>query len=96
MSSYKLPNKKIYKILDDKKDNSVEELEIETLKSLAGIIKQYRKDNNITNKELAKKCGITTSIMSRLESGYQNVTVETVCKVLNNIGYTVNFIKRGE
>ena len=96
MSSYKLPNKKIYNILDDKKDNSVEELEIETLKSLAGIIKQYRKDNNITNKELAKKCGITTSIMSRLESGYQNVTVETVCKVLNNIGYTVNFIKRGE
>lgn len=91
MASYKLPNSEVYKILEgsDKKDSA--SLQVEIMSSLSDFLKTYRKKNHITNQELAGRCGITTSIMSRVESGYQNITVETLCKVLAEIGATVTF-----
>ena len=91
MSSHRLPNSEVYRILEnsDKKDNT--SLQVEVMTSLATLVRNYRKRNNLTNRQLADKCGITTSIMSRVESGYQNITMETLCKVLSQIGSTIQF-----
>lgn len=91
MSSHRLPNSEVYRILEnsDKKDNT--SLQVEVMSSLATLVRNYRKRNNLTNRQLADMCGITTSIMSRVESGYQNITMETLCKVLSQIGGTIQF-----
>lgn len=91
MSSHRLPNSEVYRILEnsDKKDNT--SLQVEVMSSLATLVRDYRKRNNLTNRQLADMCEITTSIMSRVESGYQNITMETLCKVLSQIGGTIQF-----
>lgn len=91
MSSHRLPNSEVYRILEnsDKKNNT--SLQVEIMSSLASLVRNYRKRNNLTNRQLADMCGITTSIMSRVESGYQNITMETLCKVLSQIGSTIQF-----
>ncbi len=94
MSSYKLPNEQVYNILNNKKGETSGALKIEFLSELSNIVREYRKENGLTNKQLADKCGITTSIMSRVESGYQNITIETISKVLLAIGYKIEFKKK--
>lgn len=91
MASYKLPKSQVYRIIEDKKGNDFESFQIATLRKLSSIVKTYRREHNLTNKQLAEQCGITTSIMSRVESGYQNITIETISKVLSKIGYTISF-----
>lgn len=84
MPSYKLPSSQVVRMFTEteKSKSEADDLLYDTLKELSQSIREYRKENNITNKELADMCGITTSVMSRLESGYQNIALKTVCKVL--------------
>lgn len=91
MSSNKLPNSEVYKIINksDKKDAT--SLQVEIMTELSNLLHNYRKKHKITNKQLADQCGISTSIMSRVESGYQNITMETLCRVLNEVGGTIHF-----
>lgn len=93
MSSYKLPNDQVYKIINNEEKETSNTTKLEVLNNLADIVYSYRKEHNLTNKQLAEKCGLTTSIMSRVESGYQNITIETISKVLFVIGYKIEFKK---
>lgn len=84
MPSYKLPSSQVIRMFAEEKKSTSEtdDLLYDTLREISQAIREFRKENNITNKELADMCGITTSVMSRLESGYQNIALKTVCKVL--------------
>lgn len=91
MASYKLPNTQVFNIIENKKENNYEALFINTLQQFSKQVRNYRKRNNLTNKQLAQQCGITTSIMARVESGYQNLTLDTICKVAHQIGFRIIF-----
>ena len=98
MPSYNLPTSQVLRIMEGENytaHNRADDLLYDTLQNLSNEIRKYRREHGITNKELAKMCGITTSVMSRLESGYQNVALKTVCKVISvmNKEFTIN--KRG-
>lgn len=86
MSSYKMPREQVLKIVGIASGDETSDLFYETLDILSKTVLQYRKENNMTNKELAEKCGITTSVMSRVESGHQNLSLRTICRVLEVIG----------
>lgn len=96
MSSYKLPKEQILRIMGITEEKDGSTLYYETLKDLSNVITSYRKENGITNKQLADMSGITTSVMSRVESGYQNISLSTICKVLNNIGMKIKIVKNEE
>ena len=88
MASYKLPRKQVIALMKGEDDN---DLFYKTLKNLSDTITSYRKKHNLTNKQLADLSGITTSVMSRVESGYQNISLSTVCKVLSVIDKEIVF-----
>lgn len=91
MSSNKLPNSEVYKIINKSSKKDATSLQVEIMTELSNLLHNYRKKHKITNKQLADRCGISTSIMSRVESGYQNITMETLCRVLNEVGGTIHF-----
>lgn len=91
MASNKLPNSEVYRIIESSDKKDATSLQVEVMSELSELLHNYRKKNNITNKQLANRCGISTSIMSRAESGYQNITIETLCRVLSEIGGTIHF-----
>lgn len=91
MSSNKLPNSEVYKIINKSSKKDATSLQVEIMTELSNLLHNYRKKHKITNKQLADRCGISTSIMSRVESGYQNITIETLCRVLNEVGGTIHF-----
>ena len=93
MPSNKLPNSEVYRIIENSNKKDATSLQVEVMSELAELLHSYRKKNKITNKQLANRCGISTSIMSRVESGYQNITIETISKVLFVIGYKIEFKK---
>ena len=93
MASYKLPASHVLRIAGMDYPKSEEDLLNDILKRLSRTIKEYRKEHKITNAQLAQRCGISPSIMSRVESGYQNISLKTICKIFDVIGYTVLFKK---
>lgn len=52
-------------------------------------IKAMRKENRLTQKELAKKLGISQQIISHIEQGKANVSLLTLKKVANALGTNV-------
>ena len=56
---------------------------IDVTQKLAKITRDYRAKYGLTNKEMANRIGITTSILSRVESGTENLSMRTVCRVLD-------------
>lgn len=93
MASYKLPTSQVLRIAGLDYENNEENLLNDISKRLSKTILEYRKEHKLTSAKLAKLCGISPSIMSRVESGYQNVSLKTICKIFNVIGYTVLFKK---
>jgi DNA-binding XRE family transcriptional regulator len=52
-------------------------------------IKALRKENRLTQKELAKKLGISQQIISHIEQGRANISLLTLKKVANALGTNV-------
>ncbi|MBE6665542.1 MAG: helix-turn-helix transcriptional regulator [Ruminococcaceae bacterium] len=59
------------------------------LKELGSRIKQYRISSNITQKELADKCGISASTVVRIENGNDS-TFSNYLKIFSGLGLTQN------
>lgn len=59
------------------------------LKELGTRIKQYRISLNITQAELADKCGISASTVVRIENGTDS-KFSNYIKILNGLGLTQN------
>ncbi len=59
---------------------------------LALELAKLRTDKKATQAELAARLKTTTSVVSRIESGNQNLSVDTVEKIAEALGNTVEFL----
>ena len=50
---------------------------------------QYRLNNRLNQTELARKLGISQSMVSQYEAGTNNVTVKRMCEICESIGVRV-------
>lgn len=64
------------------------------ISEIASRIKEQRKSCGMTIQELAYRCEMERSNMSRIEAGKTNLTIKTLCKIcialnveLNNVIY---------
>lgn len=55
------------------------------------MIKQTRKQRNLTQEELGKLIGVQKAQISKLENGASNVTIGTILKVFKALKAKVNF-----
>ena len=58
---------------------------------LGSVIKDARKEQKLTKKELGKLVGVQKSQISKLEKNASNVTIQTVLKVFTALRANVNF-----
>lgn len=53
---------------------------------LASLIKNYRKENNLTQNDCANNLGISSRQLQRIESGVSNITLDNLFIILKYIG----------
>ena len=53
---------------------------------IASKIKTYRQEKHLSIQELAYRCDMERSCLSRIESGRVNVTIKTLCKISEVLG----------
>ena len=58
---------------------------------LGNLIKDARKEQNLTKKQLGRLVGVQKSQISKLEKNASNVTIQTVLKVFTALRANVNF-----
>jgi transcriptional regulator with XRE-family HTH domain len=64
-------------------------LEIEKkslMKQISMVLEEYRYDNKYSQKQLASVLGVSQPMVSKLESGTQNISVVKLLEVINKIG----------
>ena len=73
--------------------------DVETAKiRLAHKLAEIREHANLSQDALAKKMGVSQQLVSRIESGSDNLTLETLIKFLDLFGVymSIHFGKRGK
>ena len=65
------------------------ENEMVIIKELGARIKQYRISLNLTQTELAEKCGVSNSTIARTENG-DDSKLSNYIKILNGLGLSQN------
>lgn len=55
---------------------------------------QLRKEQNLTQRELADLTGNKQQVISRIEKRENSPTLKTFCSLLNTLGYDLQIIKR--
>ena len=58
----------------------------EEIVHISGRIRELRKERGLTVQELAYRCDIERSNLSRIESGRANVTLKTLCAICDALG----------
>lgn len=58
-------------------------------------IREAREKSGLTQKKIAEKLGISQQIISRIESGMHNISLETLEKVCRSLGMPINAEKLG-
>lgn len=61
----------------------------EAINAIALNIKNIRTLKNITVQDLAYRCDIERSNMSRIEAGRSNCTIKTLCKIATALDVTL-------
>lgn len=81
------------KLIDDWQDD-YEYIAYDIAYSITEKIGKIMKSKNIKNKDLAKRMNVDPSYITKLLSGYKNMTIETIAKVAValNMKYTSDFI----
>lgn len=64
----------------------------EFCKKVGQRIKILRKERGFTQKELARKLRISQQIISRIESGYQNISLITLKEIASALGAKVDLV----
>ncbi len=57
-------------------------------------IREARKSQNLTQKELGERLGVQTAQISKIENG-RNITITTIVRVLNALGLSADFSIQG-
>lgn len=66
----------------------------EEIKFISNKIRELRKEKLMTVQELAYRCDMERSNMSRIESGRTNLTVKTMCIICNALNVNLRDIIR--
>ena len=66
----------------------------EEIKFISNKIRELRKEKQMTVQELAYRCDMERSNMSRIESGRTNLTVKTMCIICNALNVNLRDIIR--
>ena len=80
--------KHLGKVGTEKRDKYEYELRLDLL---GEMIKQTRKERNLTQSELGEMIGVQKSQISRIEGNAKNVTIETILRVFRALKAKVNF-----
>lgn len=64
------------------------------IENIARRIKEIRKNKGLTVQEVAYRCDIERSNLSRIESGRTNLTVKTICLICNALNVKISDIVR--
>jgi len=76
--------------LKNPKFKQIYELEVAKV-ALAQKIAEIREEHKLTQGELARKMKVSQQYISQIESGNgNNLTIETICRVVQCLGYCVN------
>ncbi len=57
---------------------------------LSTAIFEYRRENDLSQKQLAAKLGVSQAMVSKLESGDYNYSVEQLWKISQKLGFKLN------
>ena len=88
ISLEELKDKHLGKLGTAKRDDYEYELKMEILSEQ---IKQLRKEQNLSQKQLGKLVGVQKSQISKIENNSQNVTIGTILKVFRALKASINF-----
>ncbi len=66
----------------------------EEIAYVSSKIKELRKERSMTVQELAYRCDIERSNLSRIESGRSNITLKTLCIICNALNVTLRDVIR--
>ena len=66
----------------------------EERKRIGNIIQVLRVQQGLTVDELAKKAGVGSSLLARVELGKFNVRLDVLSSVAEALGYKVDFVKK--
>ena len=55
-------------------------------------LRDYRKDNNLSRKQLAERCDISDKCVSRIELGRSDPKLSTVLKLCKSLNLEVGFL----
>ena len=83
--SYKIIKEKLLESDEVRQEYDALEFRYKVVKKIA----ELRKNDKITQEELAIRLKTTKSVVSRIESGNQNVSVDMVHKIVNALGKEV-------
>jgi len=61
---------------------------------IGDIVKEIRKDNQMTLKILSEKSGVSKAMLSQIESDKVNPTISTVWKIATGLGVDINELTR--
>ena len=87
----KIVTKKIENI-----DRETRKFYICNLATLSELSRTYRREKKITRKQFAEQCGLSPSIVARVENGNQNISFYTVCRVLWAMNKSIEFSETSE
>ena len=86
--SYKSIKEKLLESDEVRQEYDALEFRYKIVKKIA----ELRKNDKITQEELAIRLKTTKSVVSRIESGNQNVSVDMVRKIVNALGKEVDIV----
>ena len=64
------------------------------IRYISARIKELRKERMLTVQELAYRCDIERSNLSRIEAGRTNLTIKTMCIICNALNITLRDVIR--
>jgi len=57
---------------------------------MAAYVFKYRTDRHLSQVELAKQIGVTSQMISKVESGNYNITLANLCYIMNKLNTHIN------
>lgn len=66
----------------------------EEISYISRRIRELRKDKHLTVQELAYRCDMERSNLSRIEAGRTNLTVKTMCTICNALSVNLRDVIR--
>lgn len=75
------------KFLDENPDNALD-MTYDAMADISLAISDYRRENNLSQIEMAEKLDVSQPMVSKIESGEYNFSIEQLCKICDKIGWS--------